>query len=123
VGSFLYAYILVYTNMKKLELDSKFFQKKFVENLSKTQIQVDLNLSDNQYFYLLEKCKRNRITEITTNFLESELIEKYEIANKDEQKDLLKYMIEIWKFKHKIPREKKDEPTEVLTADAESLTN
>ena len=55
--------------------------------------------------------KKRAQKEITTEYLETELLKKYQDPQTDDQekKDYLKYMMEIWKNKHKVPQTQKED--------------
>jgi hypothetical protein len=57
------------------------------------------------------RAKKRRPKEITTEFLESELLKKYtaEDTAEEDKKDYLRFMIKIWESKHKVPQKSSEE--------------
>jgi hypothetical protein len=88
-------------------MEVEFYNNFMILKKEKEDIQREMNLSDNQYLNLVKHAKRMEKPTITTDFLESLIVQK--LHQNPNDKDVWKQALEIWKFKHKIPNESKSD--------------
>jgi len=93
--------------MRKRSEKDAFYQLKVVENKSKQEIIEALNLDINVYNYLNRTIKKDKITEITTESLER-LVTNL-LNHKQGDLKVISVATDIWKFKYKVPNEKRNE--------------
>ena len=92
-------------------LKERFIDLKYIQNKSRKEIIVTLNISKFQYAHLLANTKNAVITEITTESLESLLLPR---LNDHPDLDVIKLAVEIWKNKSKVPETRKPEPNKFV---------
>jgi len=90
----------------------EFIDLKYTQKCDKAEIIASMRITSNTYRKYLQIAKTKVSFEITTEFLEHELMEMYQFGDDDIDKmEVMKYLIEIWKYKGKV------KPTVTTTED------
>lgn len=110
--------MLVMGRKKRCEIKD-FYNAYIIQKLDDSQLMLNFNLKKPTlilYKSQANKMKNHLQTEISTGFLEHELLDMYQntILDQESKLDVLKFMIDIWKNKAKVPNSKTDKEDDKL---------
>lgn len=89
----------------------EFYYSYAIEKMSAKEIMERYHISKPTYDAYVQRVKGLKL-DISTEFLERELMIAYHRAtDSNEKAKILDQMIKVWERKHKIPKEKEEEPT------------